>query len=410
MKCRHCLAKLNKKFIDLGYAPPSNNYLEKKQLSELEIYLPLRVLVCHKCWLVQTENYTSPSDLFKKNYAYLSSTSKTWVKHASDYTNVIINKLSLSSKSFVVEIASNDGYLLKNFVNKKIPCLGIEPTELSAEIAKSKGVKVIKRFFDSTVAKEVIENYQKADLICGNNVYAHVPDINDFTKGLKLLLAKNGTITLEYPHLLNLIIKKQFDTIYHEHYSYLSLTITQKIFKKFGLKIYDVEQLNTHGGSLRTYACHDDDSRKINLSVTHLLRIEKNYGLEEMRAYLNLQKNAYKIKSQFIKFLVNEKSKGKVICGYGAAAKANTLINYAGVKNDFIDFICDASKQKQNKFMPGSHIPIVSPNLLKKIKPDWVIIFPWNISGEIIQKVNYIQKWGGKFISFENGKIIQRKK
>jgi hypothetical protein len=408
MKCRFCLAKLKIKFIDLGYSPPSNNYLSKIQLNEPETHFPLRVFVCEKCWLVQTEDYSSPKDLFQSSYAYLSSTSATWLEHAFKYSNSIIKKLSLNSSSFVVEVASNDGYLLKNFVNKKIPCLGVEPTKLSANIARSQGIPVLSKFFGENLAKEISKKWQKADLICGNNVYAHVPDINDFTKGLKILLSERGVITLEFPHLLNLIKKSQFDTIYHEHYSYLSLTVTKKILGKHGLRVFDVEKLNTHGGSLRIYACHNDDSRDQTDAVSQLIEVEKNFGLQNGETYLGIQEKAFKLKRQFIKFLLTEKAKGSVIAGYGAAAKANTLINYAGIGNDMIDFICDGSAGKQGKYMPGSHIPIVSPSQMKNLRPDWVIIFPWNISNEIMDKASYIKEWGGKFVSFGGSKKFLR--
>jgi len=405
MYCRHCKSKLSERILDLGHAPPSNNYLCKEGLNKPELYLPLSIYLCKECWLVQAIDYSLPKDLFKNNYAYLSSTSNTWLQHAASYVKMISKQLSLNSDKFVVEIASNDGYLLTNFVDKKIPCLGIEPTHLSANIALSKGIPVLKKFFSLKLAEEIIVKKKKADLIIGNNVYAHVPDINDFTKGLKKLLAKNGVINLEFPHILELLKKTQFDTIYHEHFSYLSLSVVQRIFNKFNLKIFDVEKIKTHGGSLRIYACHINENKQIKKSVIEIINEELLFGLESIGAYKNFQKTAFILILKFNKFIINEISKGKIIAGFGAAAKANTLINYAGLNKEHIKFICDNSKAKINMYMPGNHIPIVSREELKKIKPDWVIIFPWNIANEIIKNENYIKKWGGNFVVFKNGRL-----
>lgn len=400
MKCRHCGSNLRNNFVNLGFSPPSNNYLNRSDLKNKETYLPLVVNVCHKCYLVQTEDYSSAGDLFSNDYAYFSSTSKSWLNHAKDYCENIINRINLSSSSFVVEVASNDGYLLKNFKEKKIPCVGVEPTLSTAESAEKKGIDVIKDFFGFKLSKKIKKKYGSADLICGNNVYAHVPDINDFTAGLKNLLKSSGTITLEFPHIYNLINFNQFDTIYHEHFSYLSLISVQKIFKKHNLKIYDVTELITHGGSLRIYACHYDFNLPISQNVSNIIKKEKEFGLNKIKTYQNFQKQSEKIKFEFLKFLLDSKLKGKLVAGYGAAAKGNTLLNYSGVKSDLVSFVCDASKAKQNKYLPGSHIPVLSPKALKKYKPDFVIIFPWNIKNEVVENNKFIYDWGGRFITF----------
>ena len=400
MKCRNCKTTLKNIFVDLGFSPPSNNYLNKTDLKAEEKYLPLVVNVCHKCFLVQTEDYNSADDLFSNDYAYFSSTSKSWLNHAKEYCETIIKKINLLSSSFVVEIASNDGYLLKNFIEKKIPCIGVEPTLSTAKIAEKKGIPVIKDFFGFNLSKQIKKNYGSADLICGNNVYAHVPNINDFTSGLKNLLKPSGTITLEFPHLFNLIKYKQFDTIYHEHFSYLSLITVQKIFKANGLKIYDVTELGTHGGSLRVFGCHNDYAISVSENVKKIINMEKQFGLNKIRSYRHFQDKVEKIKFQFLNFLIKARLKGKLVCGYGAAAKGNTLINYSGVSSDLVSFVCDASKSKQNKYLPGSHIPVLPPSALKKFKPDFVIIFPWNIKEEVIEQNKFIYNWGGKFVTF----------
>lgn len=397
MKCRHCKHNLNNVFLDLGFAPPSNDYLTKDGLSAPETTFPLKLYVCEICWLVQTEDYSRANELFSKDYAYFSSTSKSWLDHSAQYVQKITKELQLSKESFVIEVASNDGYLLKNFVSSEIPCLGIEPTESTADAAEKIGVPVLRKFFGVDVAQELAVNDNKADLICGNNVYAHVPDINDFTMGLKIALKDNGVINLEFPHLMKLIENNQFDTVYHEHYSYLSLHTVATIFSSVGLKIYDVEEITTHGGSLRIYACHTDNPRSIKNKVSDLLKKEILFGMKDLDLYKSFQNKANKVKNDFIKFLIEQKNLGKSIAGYGAAAKGNTLMNYSGLKSDLIDFICDAAPSKQNKYMPGSHIPIVHPSELNIRKPDWVVIFPWNIAKEVQEQQN-VSNWGGKFI------------
>ena len=384
MNCRHCKAALELTFADLGFAPPSNAYLSRDNLNEPEEYYPLKVMVCTECWLVQTIDYTSAAKLFTPEYAYFSSTSKSWLEHSQKYVKMITDKLQLKQNDFVVEVASNDGYLLRNFVDQDIPCLGIEPTESTARAAEKLGVPVVKKFFGEALAKELASTHGKADLIIGNNVYAHVPKINDFTLGLKQLLAKDGTITLEFPHLLNLIEHKQFDTIYHEHFSYLSLSSVCKIFDSANLRIYDVEELSTHGGSLRVYGCHEDDTKAISKNVDKILTEESSAGLTDARVYSVFQDDILQIKNSLLRFLLNAKENGKTVVALGAAAKGNTLLNFAGIKTDLISITYDSAKSKIGKFLPGSHIPIIGPEDLKLIKPDYAIILPWNIANELI--------------------------
>ena len=392
MKCRYCNKLLKKTFLDLGYAPPSNSYLNKKDLNSSEVYYPLKIKVCNKCWLVQTEDHANAETFFNSNYAYFSSTSSSWLSHAKKYSDKIIKELNLNKKSYVVEIASNDGYLLKNFVKKKIPCLGIEPTKSTADAAQKLKISVVRKFFTESLSNKLVRKGKQADLIIGNNVFAHVPDIKDFTKGMKVLLKQGGTITLEFPHLMRLIEKKQFDTAYHEHFSYLSLNTVSKIFSSFGLRIWKVEELLTHGGSLRVYGCHQNDNRPICKSVNKILNKEAKKGLLELKTYLNFQKKINKIKYNFISFLIKQKRLGKKIVAYGAAAKGNTLINFSGVKPDLLPFVFDAAKSKQGKFLPGSHIPILPAKELPKIKIDFLLILPWNIINEIKSQNSWLKK------------------
>jgi SAM-dependent methyltransferase len=397
MNCRHCEKQLNHVFLDLGFAPPSNNYLCREALSKEEITLPLKLYVCDGCWLVQTDDYSLAEDLFTNEYAYFSSTSKSWLEHSAKYAKDIIRGLGLTSSSYVIEIASNDGYLLKNFIDSKIPCLGIEPTDSTAKVAEGIGIPVLREFFGENVAKKLANKGSLADLICGNNVYAHVPDINDFTRGLKIILKPGGVINLEFPHLLRLIENNQFDTVYHEHFSYLSLTAVSSIFSSSGLKIFDVEELATHGGSLRIFGCHKDDPRLIEGNVDKILQSEIDFGLKDINLYKSFQKKAEKVKDDLLFFLIEQKRLGKRVAAYGAAAKGNTLMNYAGIKSDLIEYVCDASTSKQNRYTPGSHLQIFSPSQLAQSKPDWVVIFPWNIASEVIE-LQDLSDWGGRFV------------
>lgn len=378
-RCRHCQTAL-KPTLDLGFAPPSNSYLQAESLNQSETWLPLKLAFCPHCFLVQIEDFTVRETFFNAQYAYFSSTSQSWLAHAANYCEKITQKLHLNNNSFVVEIASNDGYLLKNFVSKNIPCLGIEPTQSTATAAQQIGVPTNIAFFGADYAQTL----NKADLIIGNNVFAHVPDINDFAKGLKYLLKPNGTITLEFPHLLNLIQHLQFDTIYHEHYSYLSLLSVQHILKQVDLKIIDVEKLNTHGGSLRVYIAHQNDCRNSTPNVENILK-EENI-LKSFKTYETFSQQVQQLKWKILKFLIDLKKQNKKIHAYGAAAKGNTLLNYLGIKNDLIECVYDAAPSKQNLFLPGSHIPILSPEHFIQNPPDILIILPWNIQTEILKK------------------------
>jgi len=399
MNCRHCGKPLRHQFLDLGFAPPSNAYLKTDDLHTPELYFPLKLYVCDGCWLVQTEDYARSDELFTEDYAYFSSTSSGWMRHAADYCDMISKRLKLDKASHVIEVASNDGYLLRNFVEAGIPCLGIEPTDSTAAAAEALGIPVLREFFGQQSAGQLVADGKQADLILGNNVYAHVPDINDFTAGLKTALKPGGTITLEFPHLLNLIQLNQFDTVYHEHYSYLSLYSVQRIFERAGLCVYDVEQLPTHGGSLRVYGGHAGDYREISRDVKLVLEAETAGGLRQLDTYLNFQPKADKVKNDLLFFLLEQKKAGKSVAAYGAAAKGNTLLNYAGVKPDLLAFVCDAAEAKQNKYMPGSHIPILTPDQIEKKKPDFIVILPWNIADEVIKQNACIRDWGGQFIT-----------
>lgn len=399
MNCRHCQTPLQHVFLDLGFAPPSNAYLTLADLHALELYFPLKLYVCEECWLVQTQDYARADELFTKNYAYFSSVSASWLEHAARYCQQIIQRLGLNGDSLVIEVACNDGYLLKNFIAASIPCLGIEPTDSTADAAETLGIPVMREFFSKLLAEKLAGNGKQADLIIGNNVYAHVPDINDFTAGMKVALKPGGTITLEFPHLLNLIQLNQFDTVYHEHFSYLSLQTVQRIFKKGGLRVYDVEELPTHGGSIRIYGCHYEDERPVGPNVEMVLEAEIAGGLQDLQTYLSFQPKAEKVKNDFLAFLIKQNRLGKKVAGYGAAAKGNTLLNYAGVKPDLLPFVCDAAQSKQGMFLPGSHIPIFPPAAIREKKPDFVLILPWNISEEVMQNNAFVRQWGGRFVT-----------
>ena len=364
--CRHCKEILTKDIIDLGNQPPSNNYLLPEQLGEKEITYPLKVFICENCGLVQLPESLKPEELFTNKYAYFSSTSSSWCKHASNFVEDSIKELSLNEGSNVIEIASNDGYLLQYFKKNNIPCLGIEPTSETAKECKRKGINTLEKFFTSKLAKEL----DKADLVIANNVAAHVPDINDFIKGIKLVLKNNGVASIEFPHILNLLKHNQFDTIYHEHYSYFSLKTFRKISRHVGLDIFKVEQIKTHGGSLRVWLCNEK-RLQISKDVTQLIKQEEAYKLTKIDGYKIFRKNAEKIKYDLIKFLINSKEHNKKVIGYGAAAKGNTLINFCGIKADLLEFIIDKSESKQDLFMPGSHIPIKSPEHLLNLKIDY---------------------------------------
>jgi len=399
LNCRHCNTPLKVQFLDLGFQPPSNSYLRKEDLNSAEITYPLRVNVCDKCWLVQTEDYASEADFFSPDYAYFSSISKSWLRHSEEYSKMIKDKLGLGADSLVIEVASNDGYLLKNFVEIGIPCLGIEPTDSTADAAEKFNVPTIRRFFGKLLAEDLVQENKKADLIIGNNVYAHVPDINDFTMGLFHVLKDDGVITLEFPHLMRLVEFNQFDTVYHEHFSYLSLHTVNRIFKKNGLRIFDVEELDTHGGSLRVYGCRIGAGHSQTERVIQLLDKESDRGMQTKEFYKGFQRRVNNIKNDLLNFLISIKRDGKKIAAYGAAAKGNTLLNFAGVKPDLIPFVCDAANAKQNKYLPGSHIPVFPPEKLKTVKIDYLLILPWNIADEIKQQTDFLLKDGVKYVT-----------
>ena len=399
MNCRHCGTPLRHTFLDLGFAPPSNAYLSPEALERPEVYYPLKVKVCDHCWLVQTEDYAEADALFTPDYAYFSSTSAGWLAHAQRYAVKMIAMMGLNGDSHVIEVASNDGYLLRNFVEAGIPCLGIEPTDSTADAAEQLGIPVLREFFGESLGQRLASEGKQSDLIAGNNVYAHVPDINDFTRGLKAALKPSSTITLEFPHLMRLLEQTQFDTIYHEHFSYLSLYTVSRIFAAAGLRVWDVEELPTHGGSLRIYGCHDQAPRETQPAVHQLLQAEAEAGLQQLTTYLQFQAKADQVKNDLLRFLIEQKNNGKRVVAYGAAAKGNTLLNYAGVKPDLLAFVCDAATAKQGKWMPGSHIPIFPPEHLTESTPDYVLILPWNIAEEVKQQNSHLKQDGVKFVT-----------
>ncbi len=400
MKCRFCGTTLTNEFIDLVNAPPSNAFLTEKQLNEPEIFYPLKLFVCHNCFLVQIDEYRDSKKIFNQNYAYFSSYSTSWLEHAKRYVEMIIDRFGFDENSQVIEIASNDGYLLQYFQLKQIPVLGIEPATNVAMSAQEKGIETIEDFFGVNLANRLVSQDRMADLIIGNNVFAHVPDVNDFVAGLKIVLKDKGVITLEFPHLMQLIEQNQFDTIYHEHFSYFSFSTAKLIFEKHGLELFDVEQISTHGGSLRIYGKHKDDASKITSSnVAALIKKEETRGMLTISYYKGFQGNVEKVKCDFVNFLLNQKKNGKKVAAYGAAAKGNTLLNYCGIKKDLVEFVVDASPHKQGKFLPGSHIPVVKEHEITRWKPDYVLILPWNIKEEITEQLSYIRDWGGRFVT-----------
>ena len=399
MLCRFCKEELKDVFIDLVNSPPSNSFLTRQQLNEPEVFFPLKVHTCNNCFLVQVDEYKKSDAIFDDEYVYSSSFSSSWLTHAKKYTEKMIDRFGFSDKTQVIEIASNDGYLLQYFKQKNIPVLGIEPTANTAKVAQEKGIESITEFFGTLLAKKIVDQGRKADLLLGNNVLAHVPHIVDFVAGMKLILKEDGIITMEFPHLMQLVDNNQFDTIYHEHFSYLSFFTVKQIFSSQGLDLFDVEEIPTHGGSLRIYGKHSEDNTKpISENVHLLLEKEMEKGMNKLSYYQNFQQKALQVKLAFTEFLIKQKLVNKKVAGYGAAAKGNTLLNYCGIKNDQIDYVVDANPHKQNKWLPGSHIPVVSETHLKESKPDYVIIFPWNLKDEIIKQLSYIKEWDGKFV------------
>ena len=400
MKCRHCGSDVSHVLVDLGAAPPSNAYLTKMALKRPEKYFPLRVLVCESCWLVQAEAYSRAAELFNEEYAYFSSFSTEWLEHSKRYVDEMTVRFGLGSSSTVVEVAANDGYLLQYVKEKSIGCYGIEPTASTANAARQKGIEIVQDFLSTSLAQQLRNQGKTADLVVANNVLAHVPDINDFSNACRLLMKPNGVLTCEFPHLMNLISQHQFDTIYHEHFSYLSFGTVVNIFAKNGLSVFDVEEIGTHGGSLRVFAqCSDTGSHLVSSRVDDLLSRETLAGMSSIAFYQGFQEHAERVKNDFLRFLIEKKEEGKLVVGYGAAAKGNTLLNFAGVKSDLIRYVVDRSPHKQNKFMPGSRIPIVSEERLSVDKPDFVVIFPWNLSDEIAHQLKYLSSSGTEFVA-----------
>lgn len=399
MECRFCKHHVTTEFADLVNSPASNSYLTAEQLNEPEVFYPLKVMVCEKCFLVQVDEYKKSSDIFNSEYAYFSSFSTSWLAHSKKYTEMMIARFGYNENSLVAEVASNDGYLLQYFKEKNVPVLGIEPTANTAAVAISKGIPSVVDFFGVRLAKQLVIEGKKADLLLGNNVLAHVPDIMDFVGGMNVILKDNGVITMEFPHLYQLVLNNQFDTIYHEHFSYLSFTTVSKIFEANNLVMFDVEEVPTHGGSLRIFAKHkNDNSKAISDNVANMLKKEKDAGMLNIDYYKNFQVKIEGIKNDLLEFLLQQKRAGKKVAAYGAAAKGNTLLNYCGIKNDMISFVVDANPAKQNKYMPASHIPIVTEERIKNDKPDYIIILPWNIKDEIVKQLDYVKTWGCKFV------------
>ncbi len=397
MQCRFCDAKLTNVLIDLVNSPASNSFLSAEQLDEPEVFYPLKVYVCGSCFLVQIAEYKKSSEIFNGGYVYFSSYSRSWLEHARRYTEAMIDRFGLGAQSQVIELASNDGYLLQFFQARGVPVLGVEPTANTAAVAREKGIETVVDFFGVRLATEL--QHRKANLLLGNNVLAHVPDLVDFVAAMKLMLAEGGVITMEFPHLVQLMNNNQFDTIYHEHFSYLSLYFATQLFTAQGLEIFDVDEIPTHGGSLRIYAKHQGDpTHPVSGNVQALLDQELAAGIDDLATYDGFQQKALGVKLAFLQFLLEQHAAGKTVVGYGAAAKGNTLLNYCGVKHDLVKYVVDANPHKQNMWLPGSHIPVVAESVLRADRPDFVVIFPWNIRDEVMRQLDYIREWGGRFV------------
>ncbi len=396
--CRFCGAGLRRTFVDLGMSPLCETYPSPADLSRGEVYYPLHAYVCEQCFLVQLEQYESPENIFS-DYPYFSSYSDSWLEHSEDYCNKMITRLGLSGQSFVVEVASNDGYLLQYFVHRNVPVLGIEPAANVAKVAVEKGVPTLVRFFGTQLAEELAAEGRSADLVLGNNVLAQVPELNDFVEGLKILLKPDGVLTLEFPHLLRLIERNEFDTIYHEHFSYFSMLTTVSILEGHGLRVFDVEELTTHGGSLRVYACRaEDQTHDIEQSVRELIAEEERAGLASAEGYQSFARQVKQTKSALVDFLLTAARQGKSVAGYGAPGKSATLLHYCGIGRDLIEYTVDRNPYKQGRLLPGNHIPIYHPDRIRETKPDYVVILPWNLKDEIMEQLQFIREWGGRFV------------
>jgi SAM-dependent methyltransferase len=396
--CRFCGTPLQHTFVNLGVSPVANDYVSESRLNEMEPFYPLHVYVCEQCFLVQLEEFESPEQIFG-DYAYFSSYSVSWLEHAKKYVEMMIERFGYNQTSQVIEMASNDGYLLQYFVEHNVPVLGIEPARNVAQAAIEKGIPTRSEFFGQALARSLVGEKISADLILGNNVLAHVPDVNDFVGGMKLVLKPGGVITMEFPHLMRLMLENQFDTIYHEHFSYYSFLSVEKIFAHHGLVLFDVEELPTHGGSLRIFARHaEDHSKPVSERVIELKEREQQAGFECLETYATFSRQVEETKRSLLSFLIQAKNEGKRVVGYGAPAKGNTLLNYCGVRTDFIDFTVDRSPHKQGLYLPGTHIPIYAPEKIFETRPDYVLILPWNLKDEISQQMAGIREWNGKFV------------
>lgn len=400
VQCRFCDAPLVHTFVDLGMSPISNDYIDQEALLKREPFYPLRAYVCERCFLVQLPAYQDASEIFNDQYAYYSSYSDSWLRHAEGYVDTMMARFRYTKASQVVELASNDGYLLQYFKQRGVPVLGVEPSENVARAAEEqKGIPTVVKFFGVATARELVGANIRADLLIGNNVLAHVPDINDFVAGMKIILKPDGIVTLEFPHLMKMMELNQFDTIYHEHYSYLSFAVVQKIFSQHGMTLFDVDEIPTHGGSIRIYARHSEDGTKpVSERVSDLLAREEEAGYGSLQHYLNYQETVDKTKRELLKFLIRAKEIGKSVVGYGAPAKGNTLLNYCGIRSDFIDYTVDRSPYKQGRFLPGTHIPIYDPDKIRQSRPDYILILPWNLRDEIMEQMDGVREWGGKFV------------
>ncbi|NMC79243.1 MAG: class I SAM-dependent methyltransferase [Chloroflexi bacterium] len=396
--CRFCNTPLKTTFLDLGVSPLANTYLSVEQLNQMEPFYPLHTYICENCLLVQLEVFESPQNIFG-DYAYFSSYSDSWLQHAKRYTEKMIQRFGYSENSLVVEVASNDGYLLQYFIEKNVPVLGIEPAVNVAEYANKNGIPTLVKFFGEALAQQLVAEGTMADLVLGNNVLAHVPEVNDFVEGMKVILKPDGVITMEFPHLMRLMLENQFDTIYHEHFSYFSFTTVEKIFAAHGLVLFDVEELPTHGGSLRIYARHAEDATKpVSEAVRELKAREETLGFTRLETYQSFSEKVKETKRKLLAFLIEAKQQRKTVVGYGAPAKGNTLLNYAGARTDFIDYTVDRSPHKQGLYLPGTHIPVYAPEKIRETKPDYVLILPWNLKDEIMTQMAFVREWGGKFV------------
>jgi SAM-dependent methyltransferase len=395
--CRFCGAPLRDVFCDLGTSPPSNSYLRADQLDGAETFFPLTAYVCAECFLVQLPQFQNPSEIFS-DYAYFSSYSESWLRHARQYVDYMMERFKYTGSSLVVEIASNDGYLLTNFVDRDVPVLGIEPAANVAAVAESKGVPSRVEFFGEETARRLVAKGFRADLLLGNNVLAHVPDLNDFVRGLKVLLKPDGVLTMEFPHLLRLIEQNQFDTIYHEHFSYFSFTTVEKVFAHHGITLFDVQELPTHGGSIRIFGRHAEHRGAVEKAVAEMRRVEAAAGLNELETYRSFGSRVQRVKRSLLGFLISAREDGKSVVAYGAPAKGNTLLNYCGVRTDMIEYTVDISPHKQGKFLPGTRIPISHPDRIRETRPDYVLILPWNLKAEIARQLSFVDEWGGKLV------------